>query len=142
VDPVNPPGAIRLTADQWEEMRSAVAVADPEEGCGILGGTGETIHRVFPVENVLHNSARFEANPFELLDAIHSLLAEGLDLVAIYHSHPVGPSHPSLTDIQGWGYPNTVQLIWHRMDGEWACAAFQVREGNFMEIPLLRAGGQ
>jgi len=37
--------------------------------------------------------------------------AEGLELIAIYHSHPDGPARPSATDVANAYYPDTVQLI-------------------------------
>jgi proteasome lid subunit RPN8/RPN11 len=35
----------------------------------------------------------------------------GLELVAIYHSHPQGPEGPSETDIERAGYPQAVYII-------------------------------
>ena len=90
----------------------------PEEACGMLGGAfsagpgGPAIAQVaLPVTNALHSPVRFRMDPHEQLKAFNRLDEQGLDLVAIFHSHPTGPEHPSLTDLAEFAYPGVFSLI-------------------------------
>jgi proteasome lid subunit RPN8/RPN11 len=57
-------------------------------------------------------STRFLADPAELLDAFQSIDADGLELVGIYHSHPISPAYPSPTDVHyARGYPQALHFI-------------------------------
>jgi proteasome lid subunit RPN8/RPN11 len=50
-------------------------------------------------------------DPVQQIKAMLAMEAEGLELIAIYHSHPDGPARPSPTDVALAYYPDTVQLI-------------------------------
>ena len=138
MDPVAPPREIRLTEEQWEAMRVVVARAAPEEACGVLAGEQGRVRKVFPLENILHSPARFETDPADLLRVFHRLLEEGLELTAVYHSHPTGPPHPSTADRRESNYPNSAQLIWYPTAAGWDCSAFLIGGGGYSKINLVR----
>ncbi len=125
----------------YDAMRSEVARWVPEEACGMAGGQPGEIARIFPVANRLHSSARFEMDPLEQLRGFQQLETEGLELVAIYHSHPLGPPGPSPTDVEEFAYPGVVYLIWspiHGKDGpEWTVRAFDMDGAPAREIPII-----
>ena len=58
----------------------------------------------------------------------------GFELLAIYHSHPNGPDHPSPTDLAEHAYPETAALIWYPQAGVWRCRAFWINEAVYKEI--------
>lgn len=94
-------------------MRDQAARWAPEEACGLLAGkTLGQVEKVFPVANRLHSPSRFEMDPREQLRAFIDIEAAGLELCAIYHSHPLGPAAPSPTDLTEFAYPGVVYLIW------------------------------
>jgi proteasome lid subunit RPN8/RPN11 len=97
----------------WQTMRDQVARWAPEEACGLLAGqTQGQVEKVFPVANRLHSPSRFEMDPHEQLRAFIDIETAGLELLAIYHSHPLGPAEPSPTDFAEFAYPGVVYLIW------------------------------
>lgn len=62
---------------------------------------------------------------------------QGWEILAIYHSHPKGPPHPSPTDVAEAYYPESANLIWYLEDVIWKCRAFTIIGHEVQEIPLL-----
>jgi proteasome lid subunit RPN8/RPN11 len=97
----------------WQAVREEAVRWTPEEACGLLAGQPSgLVERAIPVTNRLHSPSRFEMEPQEQLRAFLEIEAAGLVLLAIYHSHPLGPSHPSPTDQAEFAYPGVAYLIW------------------------------
>jgi len=128
---------IRLTNRQREEMLAHILACLPEEGCGLLGGRGSQAEVVIAVANALHSPVRFEMDANEQVQAMLALERQGLEIVAIFHSHPAGPPYPSITDLRENAYPDAASLIWYP-DGEaWQVKAFRLVEHVFEEIPVV-----
>jgi desampylase len=73
----------------------------PEECCGLLLGTGETIERALPTRNVAAEPLRhFEIDPAALLAAHKAARAGAPQVLGYYHSHPTGNPVPSATDVE------------------------------------------
>ncbi len=127
--------ALRITAAQWQQMRDQLQAALPEEACGLLAGRDARVESVYPLENAVHSPVRFVIDPGQQVAAMLDMEAQGQDLLAVYHSHPKGPPHPSGTDIHEAGYLGIVHLIWFRLGAEWDCRAFLIEDGT-SRIPL------
>ncbi len=147
-DPLNPSedfqtnpslagAGLELPISLWEQMLEDVMSRQPEEACGLVAGLERRARQVYPVTNALHSPVRFRMAPEEQVRIFLSLEALGLDLLAIYHSHPAGPDRPSPTDLAEAAYPEAVHLIWSPQAGEWACRGYLVRDGKYQEIPVL-----
>jgi proteasome lid subunit RPN8/RPN11 len=72
----------------------------PLEVCGILGGTEETASALFRMTNTDQSNEHFMMDPREQFAVIKELRAKGLEMLAIYHSHPESPARPSAEDIR------------------------------------------
>jgi proteasome lid subunit RPN8/RPN11 len=103
--------ALILSPSLLDEMLAHVNRLFPEEACGLVGGVDGHAARLYPVENVRHSPVAFEMEPVQQIKALLAMEAEGLELIAIYHSHPNGPARPSTTDVANAYYPDAVQLI-------------------------------
>lgn len=125
-----------LPASLLEQMRLDVQERQPQEACGLIGGLQKRALQVYPVANALHSPVSFRMEPEEQVGIFLELERRGWDLLAIYHSHPAGPSHPSPTDLAEAAYPEAVNLIWYPEAGEWRCRAYIIREGQFSETSL------
>ncbi|AZI41487.1 M67 family peptidase [Deinococcus psychrotolerans] len=101
----------RLETQLWQHARRDA----PQECVGVLGGWqvgdwsvaggGWQASRLYPLVNrAAHPQREYLAEAAGLLRALKSMRAEALELVAIYHSHPHGPAHFSLTDQQQAAY--------------------------------------
>lgn len=131
--------ALHLTAGQWEDLRQHVEDLAPEEACGLLAGSATQVLKSYPVTNILHSPVRYRMDPAEQLKVFLEIEQNGWELVGIYHSHPMGPDHPSLTDLQEAYYPDVVFLILFPDAGTWRGRAFRIGEGESHEV-VVRIG--
>jgi proteasome lid subunit RPN8/RPN11 len=92
-------------------MLEHVQAAYPLEACGLLGGEDGRALCLYPVDNILQSPTRYEMNPLQQVQAMLDMDAQGVALLAVYHSHPHGPARPSPTDIALAYYPEAVQVI-------------------------------
>jgi proteasome lid subunit RPN8/RPN11 len=127
-----------LTKLQWEEMQRQVAAEAPLESCGLLAGKGEVVQRVIGVPNALNSATRYRFDPYAQLAAFEQIDQDGLEILAIYHSHPKGPPHPSPTDMQEASYP-VVYVIWSPENDGWQARGFWIESGSFKDVPLETA---
>jgi proteasome lid subunit RPN8/RPN11 len=109
----------------------------PEEACGIIAGVKNRAVEFIPVTNELHSPTRFRMDAVEQLNALLRLEDTGLDLLAITHSHPSGPDHPSQTDLEEFTYPNTIYLICTPQDNDWGIKAFRVDNHTYREVKII-----
>ena len=122
-----------------EEMIAHVNSLYPEEACGLVGGQDERAGRLCPVENVLHSPVAFEMAPLQQIRAMLALEEEGLELIAIYHSHPHGPARPSASDVAQAYYPEAVQVIISLADrARPTLRAFLIADGHVTEINVAQ----
>jgi proteasome lid subunit RPN8/RPN11 len=93
----------------------------PNECCGILAGrlvdgSGKPLaivdaaHR-FPLINEAASPREFLADATSLIAAHVQMRELGLEVAAIYHSHPAEPPVPSVHDRQRHFYPDAMSLI-------------------------------
>jgi proteasome lid subunit RPN8/RPN11 len=130
--------SLQLTQAQWEAMLAHVAAHAPEEACGLVGGVGGRAARVVPVENALHSPAAYAMEPQAQVEAMMAFERDGLDLLAIFHSHPGGPAVPSQADVRQAYYPDSLYLIFSPgRAGGWQARAFQIDEGRVTEAELI-----
>ncbi len=120
-----------------EEMLRFLRDAYPLEACGILAGLHGRVQRVYAVENRLRSPVAFEMEPQQQLHAMLDLEEAGLEMLAIYHSHPTGPQTPSATDVAKAYYPDVAHVIVSFSDRRSpSIRAFTINEGVFDEIVL------
>ncbi len=151
------PTRLEIAEEYWQNMLAHLQNCLPEEGCGLLGGrlrgAGEEltarVSMVLPVENELHSPTRFRMDPARLVQAFYTLEEQGLELSAIFHSHPTGPQIPSPTDRGEFAYPGVLAVICSRAapsaDDDWVVRAFQITgifdpNAAINEVSLLRLG--
>lgn len=112
--------------------------AYPKEACGLLAGSKDCIHHLYLIENILQSPVAYEMNAQQQIEAMLHAEEQGLELLAVYHSHPLGPSKPSATDIAQAYYPELCQLIISLSDRQQPIArAFTIGENKVEEINLV-----
>lgn len=119
-------------------MRDYVEAQAPLEACGLLGGREGMTEAVLPVRNAESSPTRYRMEPLEQLRAFEQIESAGMEVLAIFHSHPQGPAVPSPTDIAKAFY-DVVQVIWSQKEGEWLARAFWIEAGRAAEVPLIVA---
>lgn len=129
-------GPIFIHKEHWDKMCSDVENRLPEEACGLVAGKERRSVSIYPITNILGSPTHFRLDPQQQLDAMLQMEEQNLDMLAIYHSHPAGPSHPSVTDILEAAYPDTVNLIWYPQNEDWCCRGFLITSGRVEEVRL------
>jgi [CysO sulfur-carrier protein]-S-L-cysteine hydrolase len=128
---------LRVPAALYEEMLAHLRATYPEEGCGLMAGQGRDVLRLYPVENWLHSRVAYEMEPRQQLKAFQALEDAGLELLAIYHSHPNGPEIPSTHDIAQAYYPEALWVIVSLAEPDGPVArAFMIRDRQVRECTL------
>jgi proteasome lid subunit RPN8/RPN11 len=129
---------LTLNPEHWAQMEADVVLNAPKEACGIIAGTGNQSQLVIPVTNILHSPSRFRMEPQEELNAFYMAEEKGLDLLAVYHSHPHGAGEPSVTDYDELTFPGIIYLIWYKGFGEWRCRGFLMNTRiDSIEVPVI-----
>ncbi len=83
----------------------------PGEACGILAGNGKTIKKIYRMTNTDKSSITFFMDPREQFAAVRDMRSSGMEMAAIYHSHPHSQAHPSERDIELAFYPDVIYII-------------------------------
>lgn len=107
------------------------------EVCGLLAGKFNIAVSLHPVTNSLHSAVRFNMEPMELLAALMEMEKKGREIVAIYHTHPNGPDHPSQTDVSEAFIPDIVHIIWSFSEGAWRWKAFSIDPPDYRGIRVI-----
>jgi proteasome lid subunit RPN8/RPN11 len=103
-----------------DEMIHHARLEWPNECCGLLAGMilehsdgprrGVVSHR-FGLRNALASPTRFRSSPESMFQAMRSINALNLDVLAVYHSHPANEAVPSRYDQDECYDPHVVNLI-------------------------------
>ncbi len=92
-----------LSAKHASELRKLAADSLPLESCALLVGKinnkDVTVSEVIVTSNADKSQVSFSIEPKELFDAYEKAESMGLEIVAIFHSHPA-PAKPSGTDVK------------------------------------------
>ena len=103
----------------------------PLESCGILAGKKGKIIRFYPMGNTEKSSSRYLMEPEEQLRVFREIEKEGLELSAIYHSHPHTAAFPSQRDVDYAFHPDSLILIISLMEETVPqIRAFQIVKGK------------
>jgi proteasome lid subunit RPN8/RPN11 len=116
---MNRPGRflLRVPAGLYREILTHAAAELPAECCGLLAGTiseggdiGLVTHR-FTLVNELASPTEFLSEPRSMFAAVKAMRAAGVDVLAVYHSHPTGAPIPSRRDRERNYSEGVVNLI-------------------------------
>ena len=102
---------LRIPEEIYDDLIAHGREGFPLEVCGILGGTGDTVSAIYRMVNTDASNEHFMMEPREQFAVMKELRAMGLELLAIYHSHPESPARPSTEDIRLALTPNVSHVI-------------------------------
>jgi len=123
-----------------EILERIIAQAEQEapiETCGYLAGKDECITQCYPVKNDDQREDHFTFNAEGQLSALTMAEQEGLEVIALYHSHPVGAAWPSAEDVRLAFDPSILYVIIPLTDKEKTVRAFHIKQGRIEEEELI-----
>jgi len=119
-----------------DEIISHCREVYPAEACGILAGKAGAVEKIYKMRNIDDSSVTYMADPKEQFSVMKEMRQEGLELVAIYHSHPHADAYPSQQDIKLAFYSDAVYIIVSLINKEPEIKAFTIREGKVEEVEM------
>jgi len=93
-------GMIVIPAETLADMVAHAREEAPNEACGLLAGVESTVGRSFRLTNVDASPEHFSLDVREQFAAVKEMRAAGLEMLAVYHSHPVTPARMSVEDLR------------------------------------------
>lgn len=102
---------LTIPSRQFQTMLQHLEDEYPLEGCGLMAGNDGVVTAVYPIDNILKSPTAYEMDSYQQVHAMLAIEQKKHTLIAIYHSHPNGPTRPSATDIAQAYYPQSVYII-------------------------------
>jgi proteasome lid subunit RPN8/RPN11 len=137
-----------LSQEHFKQILKQARTEAPNEACGLLAGLDGHVTHVLPAANVAENpQVRYLMDPHEQIRHFQMIEEQGLNLLGIYHSHPVSQAYPSPTDLSMVYYPEAVYAIVSLMQSDNpVLRAFRIVDGQISEVtfqmmPSEAAGG-
>ena len=124
--------SILLTSGQIDELTRIAKDILPDESCALLLGENNEVVKILPMRNADESPVTFSIEPTELLRAYDLAQSEGLDIIAIFHSHPGKPS-PSGTDRKFMEINPVTWLIFSTT--EWQLKAY-IYDDDVKQVPI------
>lgn len=102
----------------------------PVECCGYLAQADGVICRHYELTNIDNSPEHFSFDPKEQFTAIKNARGQGLEVGAVYHSHPATPARPSAEDIRLAYDPQISYVIISLADGKEDIKSFKIKDGQ------------
>jgi proteasome lid subunit RPN8/RPN11 len=132
---------ISITTVQITQLTRLAKDGLPNESCAILLGDNDKVVKILPMRNIDESPVTFSIEPTELLHAYDLAESKGLQVIAIFHSHPAKPS-PSSTDIKFMQINPVVWVIYSTTENQFKAFVYDdndlVRE---IAIRIISARG-
>ncbi len=88
------------------------------------------------MKNTENSPVSYMMDPKEQFTVMKEIRKEGLDLTAIYHSHPDLDAYPSPRDVKLAFYSESVYVIVSLLNNGPMIRAFTIKEGNIEEVEI------
>jgi len=112
---MSPRFLLRIPHRFHEELLENYILNTPNECCGLLAGIVEngvgTVSDHYPLRNSLSSETEYLSDPAEMLATVKDMRKKGIDVLAVYHSHPTSEPLPSKRDLERNYSESVVNLI-------------------------------
>lgn len=130
-------GTLAIPRELRDQLIALGRAGLPNEACGLAAGASGALARLYPLTNTAASPERYEVDPLEQLTAYQAIEDDGLEIVAVYHSHPATPARPSVTDIAEAHDPNVAYVIVSFAAPEPSVRAFSISDGTVSELTVV-----
>ena len=128
---------LEIPTEILQQMITQAKEQAPIEACGILAGSNRRVEKLYKMTNVDNSNTHFMMEPKEQFATVKDIRSAGLEMLAIYHSHPETPARPSEEDIKLALTPNVIYVIisLQNTNGS-AVKGFHISGNNVTEVPI------
>jgi proteasome lid subunit RPN8/RPN11 len=114
------PFLLQVPRSEYDALLAQALAERPNECCGLLAGhkreaaTGQALGQVlrrYPLPNAAASPVEYLSDAQSMFEAIRDMRRLGLEVLAVYHSHPTSDPVPSRTDLERNYSPEVVNLI-------------------------------
>ena len=115
-------------------MLAQARAALPNECVGLLAGQpGSPVAGHYPLRNALASPVEYESDAHDMFDAVRDMRQKGIDIVAVYHSHPTSAPIPSRKDRERNYSPDVVNFIISLQGPEPVMRGWWLTEADYRE---------
>jgi len=121
----------------FQQMVAQAKALAPIEACGILAGSNGKVEKLYKMTNVDNSRIHFTMDPKEQFTTVKDIRSAGLEMLAIYHSHPETPARLSAVDIRLALTPDVVYVIVSLQSNNGSVIkGFNIEGTNITEVPI------
>jgi proteasome lid subunit RPN8/RPN11 len=129
---------MKIAKSLYDEMVDHARTVAPDECCGMVAARDGEAVKVHPATNAAASPRyAYEIDSMDLYWIEKAIQDAGLDIGAVYHSHPRSEPYPSQTDINLAFYPDSLYVIVGLKGGEPDVRAFAIRDGQVAQAELV-----
>lgn len=134
---------LQISRSDYKAMLAAAQKAAPCEACGLLAGQNGKIVKFYEMTNADASPEHFSMIPAEQFAAMKDMRANGLEMLAAWHSHPATPARMSAEDLRLACAPGLIHVILSlATPTEPQIRAFTVEDGSARETDLTITGSE
>ena len=128
---------LEIPTNIFNQMVAQAKAEAPIEACGILAGSNSRAEKIYKMTNADKSSDHFMMQPEEQFKVVKDIRAAGLEMLAIYHSHPETPARPSAEDIRLAITPDVIYVIVSLENKKKpVIRGFFIEDGSVAEAPV------
>ena len=127
---------LKIPGNIFEQMLQQAKAQAPIEACGTLAGKDGTVKKFYEMTNADQSRDHFMMAPQEQFKVVKDIRSAGLEMLAIYHSHPESPARPSAEDIRLALTPDVIYVIVSLRNTEPAVKGFLIEDNTVTEVPV------
>lgn len=117
---------MKIKKDIIDKIITHARVDAPIEACGYLSGKDGIISQYYALTNIDKSEEHFAFDPKEQFTCMKYVRGQGLDIYAVYHSHPVTPARPSDEDIKLAHDPDISYVVVSLANGQEEIKSFKI----------------
>ncbi len=120
---------LKIPRSIHDDIISHATEGFPLEVCGILGGREDVVSEIYRMTNTDASNEHFMMDPREQFTVVKDMRSKGVEMLAIYHSHPETPARPSEEDIRLALTPVSYVIVSLAEQTHPVLKSFQIRNG-------------
>ena len=132
---------LAIPEEIYRQMVAQAREEAPIEACGILAGRDGAVLKRYEMTNADNATDHFMLAPAEQFAVVKDMRSAGLEMLAVYHSHPETPARPSEEDIRLAVTPGVAYVIVSLPGETPSVRGVLIEDGYVSEAPVTIVKG-